>query len=190
MIKAPSAAKILSASAVMVGLLAVGTLCVAGQRGRGSMGRHFSSAQTNVVSGYSQPYYGGYSGSYSPYFGTYSSYSPNYSYAPAYWWSGPYTSTDPRGPGDNPNAGYAWDSVSVLVLETFPPKARVTLDGIFVGTTDCLGPFQLPGGEHTLRIEAAEYEPSETVLHIEKPVLQQLQVNLTPVSHGNKPAPK
>ena len=78
----------------------------------------------------------------------------------------------------------------MLLLETTPAKASVTLDGILVGTMDCLGPFQLPMGEHTLRVDAAGYEPSITVLHVEKPLLQQLEVRLTEVTHTSKPGPK
>ena len=65
-----------------------------------------------------------------------------------------------------------------MLLETYPKKARVVLDGLYVGTSDSLGPFQLPVGEHTLRVEAAGFEPSETVLKVEQPVLQQLEVRL------------
>jgi hypothetical protein len=178
--------KVVALSASLVGLMAFGTLCVAGQHSAG-VSRAFSGGRGSVGGGYSGGYSGGYGGAYIP---SYGSYSPGYSYAPPYWWAGPYASSDPGGPTYNPNGGYAWDSVSVLILETNPPKARVTLDGIFVGTMDCLGPFQLPMGEHTLRVDAAGYEPSITVLHVEKPVLQQLEVKLTEVAHTTKPGPK
>jgi hypothetical protein len=186
-----SSFKFLATPTAILGLLAFGSLCIAGP-GQHSAGvsRSFGSSQAGGGYGYSQSYSGGYGGAYSPYYGT-SSYSPGISYAPPYWWAGPYAAnTDATGPGYNPNAGYAWDSVSVLLLETTPAKARITLDGIFVGTMDCLGPFQLPMGEHTLRVDAAGYEPSVTVLHVEKPVLQQLEVKLTETSHNGKPGPK
>jgi hypothetical protein len=45
---------------------------------------------------------------------------------------------------------------------------------------DYLGPIQLPIGEHTLRVEAVGYEPSETIISVEQPVLQQLEISLKP----------
>ena len=193
MAKAPSPSlKILAVSITVFGLLAFGSLCVAGpgQHSAGVRGGAFGGSQPAGY-GYSQPYYGGYGGAYiAPYYGT-SSYAPAASYAPPYWWAGPYAgNSNSPGPAYNPNAGYAWDSVSVFLLETTPLKARITLDGTFVGTMDCLGPFQLPMGEHTLRVDAAGFEPSVTVLHVEKPVLQQLQVRLTETAHTGKPGPK
>ena len=185
----PSSLKLLAISVTALGLTAFGTLCIAGQHSAG-VSRSFGASRASGGGGYSQPVYGGYGGAYTPYIGS-SSYSPGYNYAPPYWWAGPNSyNSDPGGVTYNPNAGYAWDSVSVLLLETSPPKARVTLDGIFVGTMDCLGPFQLPMGEHTLRVDAAGYEPSITVLHVQKPVLQQLEVKLTEVAHTTKPGPK
>jgi len=183
--------KLLAASVMMAGFLAGATYCVAGQRGGISTARAVgqSSSGGNFGIAFVQPFYGGYGNGYSPYGGV-SSYSPSYAYAPNHWWTGPNSATDPRGVGYNPDAGYAWDSVTTLLLDTFPAQARVTLDGIFVGTADSLGPFQLPTGEHTLRVDAAGYEPSDTVLKVEKPALQQLQVRLTAVSHGGKPAPR
>ena len=186
--------KLLVASVVMAGFLAGATFCVAGPRGgvsaTGAIGQ-FSSGG-NFGTAFVQPFYGGYSGygdTYSPYAGGFS-YAPGYAYPSNHWWTGPNSGTDPRGIGYNPDAGYAWDSVTTLLLDTFPAKARVTLDGIFVGTSDSLGPFQLPAGEHMLRVEAAGYEPSDTVLKVERPVLQQLQVRLTAVAHSGKPAPR
>ena len=182
--------KVLAASIVISCLLAGATFCVAGQRGRistaGAIGQ--SSGGGNFGVAFVQPFYGGYGNEYSSFGGA--SYSPGYAYAPSHWWTGPNSGTDPRGVGYNPGAGYAWDSVTTLLLDTFPAQARVTLDGIFVGTADNLGPFQLPAGEHTLRVDAAGYEPSDTVLRVEKPVLQQLQVRLTPLGHSGKPAPR
>lgn len=185
--KSPSF-KILAISTTILGWVAFCSLSAAGQHSAAG-GRSFSSSRANIGYGYSQPYSGGYGGAYTPYYGT-SSYSPGFAYAPPYWWAGPYAANVAAGPGYNPNAGYAWDSVSVLLLETTPAKARITLDGIFVGTMDCLGPFQLPMGEHTLRVDAAGYEPSVTVLHVEKPILQQLEVKLAETSHNGKPGPK
>ena len=180
--------KFLAASAIMLGILVGATLCAAAPRGGSSVGRAVG-AQVSYA-GYAQPYYGGYGGYSSPYAG-YQSVGPAYANLPPdHWWTGYYPSVDPRGPGYNPDAGYAWDSVTTLLLETFPAKARITLDGIFVGTSDCLGPFQLPVGQHTLRVDAAGYEPSETVLKVEKPVVQQLMVRLSEVAHSAKPAPR
>src|SRR5437773_4600811 len=137
--------RIVAISTTILDLLAFGPLGVAGQHSA-AVSRSFSSSQANIGYGYAQAYYGGYGGAYVPYYGT-AYYTPGYSYAPPYWWAGPYASTDPGGTTYNPNAGYAWGSVSVLLLETTPAKASVTLDGILVGTMDCLGPFQLPMGE-------------------------------------------
>jgi PEGA domain len=195
----PFTLKIVAATMMTVGLAAGTTLSIANPRGNSTIGRSFS-ATTNASGGARGSYagyggygyggygYGGYGGYYAPYGGGY--YSPGYSTGSTHWWVGPNGSNAELGVGYNANAGYAWDSVSTLLLETNPPKARVTLDGIYVGTTDSLGPFQLPMGNHTLKIEAAGFEPSETVLKVVKPVLQQLDVDLTPASHANKPAPK
>ena len=183
----------LTAIVMTIGLAASVEVCAAAQRGGGAVG-HFGGVQANYSfggyygAGYATPYFGGYGGGW---YGGYSGgYGSTYSYLPNYWWTGYYPTADPRGEGYNPNAGYAWDSVTTLLLETFPAKARVTLDGIFVGTTDTLGPFQLPLGQHTLRIEAAGFEPSETVLKVERAVLQQLEVRLTKSVRGAKPAPR
>jgi hypothetical protein len=101
---------------------------------------------------------------------------------PKYWWVEPYPSADPRQAGYNPASGYSKDEVTTLLLATHPVKTRIVLDGIYVGTADYLGPVQLPLGEHTLRVEAVGYEPSETVLNVEQPVLQQLEIRLKPVA--------
>jgi PEGA domain-containing protein len=139
---------------------------------------------------YSQPYfpaYGGFNGFYPPFYGGFYSPPPE---PPKYWWAGPYSDNDPGTEGYNPNAGYSWDSVGALILETQPPNARVTLDGVFVGTSDRLGPFQLPAGEHTLRIEAEGYEPSERVLKVEPPTVEQLEIRLNATPRFSpKPAP-
>ncbi|MFB3921291.1 MAG: PEGA domain-containing protein [Terriglobia bacterium] len=127
--------------------------------------------------------FGGYGffGYYSPFIDPVPHASTN-PYLPKYWWSERYPTLDPRQAGYNPNAGYAKEEVTTLLLETSPKKARVVLDGLYIGTSDSLGPFQLPAGEHTLRVEAAGFEPSETVLKIEQPVLQQLEVRLKPTA--------
>jgi len=174
--------RILITSAMMAAVLAVATNCAA-QRGRGSFSR-----AGGAFASYSGGYWGGYGG-YAPFYGgAYT--APAGPYLPNGWWTGYYGSGDPRGVAYNPDAGYTWDSVTTLLLETLPAKARVTLDGIFVGTSDLLGPFQLPAGQHTLRVEAAGYEPSETVLKVEQPVVQQLTVKLTEASRSGKPAPR
>ena len=147
--------------------------------------------------GFVQPYFYpnsnwngyGYSGYFSPflYFPSDSPLSP--AFAPKYWWVSWHPLADPRQAGYNPSSGYAKETVTTLLLTTSPEKSRVILDGLYVGTADALGPFQLPVGEHTLRVEAAGYEPSETVLKAEEPALQQLEIRLTPASRG-KPAPR
>lgn len=134
------------------------------------------------------PAYGLMAGYYSPFVNLPS--SPPYPYMPNYWWVSPYPLEDPRQAGYNPSSGYPPESVTTLLLETTPAKARIVLDGVFVGRSDFLGPIQLPVGEHTLRVEATGYEPSETVLKIEQPILQQLEVRLTPTSAGTKPGPR
>ena len=142
---------------------------------------------------YVQPYFypsigpwGWFGGYYSPfvYMPTLPTTRP---YLPKYWWVELYPSADPRQAGYNPASGYAKDEVTTLLLETSPAKARVILDGLYVGTADYLGPIQLPLGEHTLRVEAAGYEPSETVISVEQPVLQQLEVRLKPQPPTAKP---
>ena len=109
---------------------------------------------------------------------------------PNYWWVSPYPSENPCQAGCNPNAGYEWDSVGTLILDTNPPKARVTLDGIYAGTTDKLGPFQLPVGEHTLHIEAPGFEPSDIIVKFDQPGVQSLNVELKRLTASAKPAPR
>ncbi len=135
------------------------------------------------------PSFEGYGGYFSPFFEV-PSLPPAYPYLPNYWWVSMYPIADPRQEGYNPSSGYPWESVTALLLVTYPAKARITLDGIFVGTSDSLGPTQLPIGEHTLRVEASGYEPSETVLKIEQPTLQQLEIRLTPTRPSTKPGPR
>jgi hypothetical protein len=108
---------------------------------------------------------------------------------PSDWWASPYPSENPCQAGCNPNAGYEWDSVGALILDTDPPNARVTLDGIYAGTTDKLGPFQLPVGEHTLHIEAAGFELSDIIVKFEQPGVQSLNVKLKRLTATAKPVP-
>ncbi len=144
---------------------------------------------TPFVNTYFYPSYGGYGGYFSPFLYL-PQLPPAYAYLPNHWWVSQYPLEDPRQLGYNPAAGYRWEDVSTLLLVTSPARTRVTLDGIFVGTTDSLGPFQLPVGEHSLRIEAAGYEPSETVLKVEQPVLQELDVRLKAATQTGKPGPR
>lgn len=149
----------------------------------------FGSSFTPLINSYFYPSFGGYGGYFSPFLSL-PSLPPPYPYMPNHWWVSPYPIEDPRQAGYNPSAGYRWDEVTTLLLATYPAKTRVTLDGIYVGTTDALGPFQIPLGEHALRIEAAGYEPSETVLKVEQPALQQLEVRLNPAGRVGKSAPR
>lgn len=123
-------------------------------------------------------YFGGY---FSPFLELPWSPPAPYPYLPKYWWTGMYSEADPRQDGYNPSAGYTWDSVGTLMLLTYPTKARITLDGTFIGTTNYLGPIQLPLGEHTLRVEAAGYEPSETVLKVDQARPEELEIRLKPL---------
>jgi PEGA domain len=99
-------------------------------------------------------------------------------YMPNGWWASPYPPEDPRQAGYNPRAGYRWEDVTTLILATYPKKAEITLDGSPIGSAEDLGPIQLPYGDHTLRVEAAGFEPSETVLKISASSVRQLQINL------------
>lgn len=143
------------------------------------------------VNSFFVPSFGGYGGYFTPFI-SFPAFGPSYNYAPKYWWTGYYSTDDPRQEGFNPSAGYAKETVTTLLLSTFPAQARVTLDGVFVGTADRLGPTQLPVGEHSLRLDAPTYEPYETILKVEQPSLQQLDVRLDPAraAHTEKPAPR
>ena len=141
--------------------------------------------------GYVTPTYGGFYPGYDLYGGYYSPFflpQAPYPYMPKFWWVGPYGVDDPRQDGYNPNAGYAWDSVGTLILTTYPAKARVKLDGTFIGLAHYLGPIQLPAGDHTLRIEATGYEPNEAVIKVDSPVVQELEVRLKSLAQAAKPA--
>jgi hypothetical protein len=133
--------------------------------------------------------FGWFGGFYSPFLNV-PTIPPARPYLPKYWWVEPYPSADPRQAGYNPASGYPKDEVTTLLLVTHPVKTRIVLDGIYVGTADYLGPIQLPLGEHTLRVEALGYEPSETVISVEQPVLQQLEIRLKPLAPGAKPEPR
>jgi hypothetical protein len=140
------------------------------------------------VQPYFYPSYGpfgnfGYGGFYSP-FVNLPTIPPAVSYLPKYWWVEPYPSADPRQAGYNPSSGYSRESATTLLLATYPSNTRIILDGIYVGRADYLGPIQLPLGEHTLRVEAPGFEPSETVLNVEEPVLQQLEIRLKSVTQA------
>lgn len=167
---------------VLLGVLLVPT-AFAGDGPQAIRKSALAPASPTYVTPYFFPSHGGF-GPYGFYGGYYSPFldpTPYFStdpYLPKYWWVERYPSIDPRQAGYNPNSGYAKEEVTTLLLETSPKKARVVLDGLYVGTSDSLGPFQLPIGEHTLRVEAAGFEPSETVLKIEQPVLQQLEIRL------------
>lgn len=123
----------------------------------------------------------GYGFGYYPTFVTPPSAPPATSYLPKYWWTGYYGTDDPRQDGYNPNAGYQWEDVTTLILGTSPRKAEVTLDGSPIGSACDLGPIQLPPGDHTLRIEAAGFEPSEAVLKAGEASVRRLQINLKAV---------
>jgi hypothetical protein len=140
---------------------------------------------------FAQGYYGGWYGY--PAFGAsglFASQSSPLDVPPNYWWASPYPSENPCQAGCNPKAGYEWDSVGTLILDTNPPKARVTLDGVYAGTTDKLGPFQLPVGEHTLHIEAAGFESSDIIVKFDQPGVQSMNVVLKRLTANAKPAPR
>jgi hypothetical protein len=175
---------------VAICILAVSSLVTAQAReGGGFAGAPAGggAASPRTVTPYYFPSFGGF-GAYGFYGGYYSPFidlTPMNStepYLPKHWWVERYPSADPRQSGYNPNSGYAREEVTTLLLDTSPAKARVVLDGLFVGTSDSLGPMQLPVGMHTLRIEAAGYEPSQTVLNVEESAMQQLEVRLKPTA--------
>ncbi len=148
------------------------------RRGGGTVTHAFNSSRAAPI--YGGRWYGGY--------GLYPATGSPLEVPPNYWWVGPYPSENPCQAGCNPNAGYEWDSVGTLILGTNPPKARVTLDGIYAGTADKLGPFQLPVGEHTLHIEAPGFEPSDIVVKFDQPGVQSLNVELKRLMASAKPA--
>ncbi|HZP01129.1 MAG TPA: PEGA domain-containing protein [Terriglobia bacterium] len=123
-------------------------------------------------------FFGGYA---APFFPSYEGYPGVYPYMPKYWWTGAYPEVDPRQEAYNPDAGYEWDSVEALILEVAPARARVVLNGTFIGTANYLGPIQLPLGRHTLRIEAGGYEPMERVLDAAHTGPEILEIQLKPM---------
>lgn len=177
--------------------LASGTLLGQGLRTRASYGwdrillppNNNGCCFTPPVNSYFYPSYGFYGGYFSPFL-FFPSLPPPTPYMPNYWWTSPYSVADPRQEGYNPSSGYPMGTVATLLLITTPAKARITLDGTLIGTSDSLGPIQLPVGEHSLRVEATGYEPAETILRIEQPVLQQLEIRLDPVHFKPKASPK
>lgn len=122
--------------------------------------------------------------------GFYPSYTSPLEVPPPGWWASPYPSQNPCQAGCNPNAGYEWESVGTLILNTNPPTARISLDGIPAGTTDKLGPFQLPVGEHTLHVDALGFESADVVVKFEQPGVQTLNVELKRLAGYPKPAPQ
>jgi hypothetical protein len=184
----------LTCAAALIALTLAGSTLGASDR-TGTIGLRPAPASSgpSYVTPYFYPAYGGfgfYGGYYSPFLNL-APYTTTDPYLPPHWWVERYPSADPRQAGYNPNAGYPKEEVSTLLLTTYPIKTRIVLDGVFVGTSDNLGPFQLPAGIHVLRVETAGYEPSETVLNIEQPTLQQLDIRLKPMATGAKAeAPK
>jgi hypothetical protein len=180
----------ITGSRILVTLLVGGALLVsqaglmAGQRPPQVGLSTPSAAAVSYVQPYFFPSFGNFGwlgGFYSPFLNV-PTLPPARPYLPQYWWVEPYPSADPRQAGYNPASGYPKEEVTTLLLATHPVKTRIVLDGIYVGTADYLGPIQLPLGEHTLRVEALGYEPSETVLNVEQPVLQQLEIRLKPLA--------
>lgn len=167
------------------------------QRAAVARGQAAPTSHSGSFGGYVQPYFfpsfgrSGWFGAgfYTP-FVNLPTIAPAYPYLPKYWWVSHYPIADPRQSGYNPASGYPRESATTLLLTTSPVRTRIILDGLYIGTSDFLGPIQLPVGEHTLRVEAAGYEPSETVLNIEEPVLQQLEVRLKPVASEAKSEPR
>lgn len=102
----------------------------------------------------------------------------------------PYENENPCPTGCNPNSGYEWDTVGTLIVATNPSQARITLDGTYAGTTDKLGPFQLPVGEHTLHIESPGFEPSDVIVKFDQPGTQNLNIELKHLAASAKPAPQ
>jgi hypothetical protein len=184
--------QLLVASLIGTALLVSQHRLMAGQH-RSQAGFSTSSPAPVTVA---QPYlfptfnnFGWFGGFYSPFLSV-PTIPPARPYLPKYWWVEPYPSADPRQAGYNPASGYPKGEVTTLLLATRPVKTRIILDGIYVGLADYLGPIQLPLGEHTLRVEAAGYEPSETVISVEQPVLQQLEIRLKPLPPRAEPEPR
>jgi len=158
-----------------------------GEHGGGGRGYSYSAAPAYgggvIYAGWGGYFPFGFSGAYP------ASTSP-LDVPPRYWWVSPYPSEPPCQAGCNPNAGYEWDSVGTLILKTNPPQAHVTLDGTYAGTTDKLGPFQLPVGEHTLHIEAPGFEASDIIVKFDQPGVQTLNVEMKRLTTSAKPGPR
>jgi hypothetical protein len=165
---------------LLLAVVFLGAEAVMAQRFRGAFG---AAGGTFAPTFASSPVYGGFG---FPFFA-----APYYGYQlPNYWWVSPYPLDDTRQPGYNPSAGYEWDSVGALILTTYPANARVTLNGIFVGTANDLGPFQLPPGQHTIRLTAEGFEPSEHIVNVEQPGPLFLDVHLQRSRVEAKPGPQ
>lgn len=181
-------ASLLTKAALGILVVSACALVAAGADGRfvARLAPDVHPSSTPLVRSYFNPSFG-FFGYTSPFISV-PSLPPPYPYMPKYWWTGAYPTADPRQSGYNPSAGYRWEDVTTLILGTFPKTASVLLDGNAIGSSQALGPIQLPFGEHTLRVEAPGYEPSETVVKVETPSLQRVQVNLKP--GGSTPAPR
>jgi len=157
-------------------------------RSRPGLGQALGAPMTTYAYSYLYPSFG--FGPYGHFFAPFPSYpivaSP-YPYMPNYWWVSAYPLDASNQPGYNPSAGYEWERVTTLLLTASPSKARVTLNGVFVGTADSLGPIQLPIGEHSLQVEAPGYEPCQTALKIQGPSVRQLDIRLTPADPNRRP---
>ena len=182
---------------LLAGAVVAAAVCAAGLKPALAAGPgHISLGSTGAAIRYNpgplvQSYYypsAGF-GYYSPFVSVPSLSPPYPTNLPNYWWVGPYPSEDPRQAGYNPSSGYDWQEVTALVLTTSPAKAEVTLDGNAIGGADDLGPIQLPAGDHTLRVEAPGYEPSETVIHATAPSVQRLQINLKSLPRSAQATP-
>jgi len=171
--------RVLRSGFLLLAVLVLGAHTVMAQRSRGGFRAGGGVAAASPVYSFS----GGYG---FPFFS-----APSYGYQPPnYWWVSAYPIEDPRQAGYNPSAGYEWDSVGALILTTSPANARVTLNGTFVGTADHLGPFQLPAGQHTFRLAAEGFEPSEHIVNVERPGPLFLDVHLQRSRVAAKPGPK
>ena len=172
--------RVLRKGILLLAVVALGAHMVMAQRSHGAFRAvAHASAPAAPVSSIS----GGYD---FPYFA-----APSYGYQPPnYWWVSKYPSEDSRQAGYNPSGGYEWESVGALILTTYPANARVTLNGIFVGTADHLGPFQLPAGQHTFRLAAEGFEPSDHIVNVEKPGPLFLDVHLQRSHVAAKPGPQ
>lgn len=179
---------LLTKSALGIVVFGACALVAAGADGRfiGTLAPAVNTSTTPVVRSFFNPSFG-FFGYASPFISV-PNLPPPYPYMPKYWWTGSYSTADPRQSGYNPSAGYRWEDVTTLILGTFPKTASVLLDGNAIGSSEDLGPIQLPFGEHTLRVEAPGYEPSETVMKVETSSLQHVQVNLKQA--GSTPAPR